>query len=455
LAIVATLARDELQWLFSVMSCELPSLNVPTAANCCVLPKLHVTLAGEIASDDSVPVPTVSVVVPDTPEADAVMVTDPPFLPCAIPLDRTEAIFGFDDFQLTPARFPPVLPSLKVPVAVNLIEVRAAILGFAGVMLMPTRCAVDTVRPVDPLIAPKAAPMVVLPVATLVATPLLPIVATAGVEELQTTDPEISCVLLSLNDPVAVNCLVVPVAIVEFAGVTVSDTRLAPVTVSDAVPLTDPLAAVIVVEPAPVLVASPVASTVATEPVVDDQVTDGKACVLPSSKLPTALNCSVVPSAIDGFAGLTEIEIRCAATTVNTVLSLSAPTVAVIVVEPAATVVVNPDPSTVATEAEDEFQVTPLLKSELEPSLYVAVATNCCSMPIPKVRPTGVTAIDTSVGAVTVSGVVWVIPARLAEIFVVPVACELASPLELMVAIDVVDDFQETTLVRSELLPSL
>lgn len=360
------------------MSCVLPSLNVPTAANCCVLPKLHVTLAGEIASDDSVPVPTVSVVVPDTPEADAVIVTDPPFFPWAIPLDRTEAMFGFDDLQLTPARLPPVLPSLKVPVATNLIEVRAAILGFAGVMVIPTRCAVDTVRPVEPLIVPNAAAMVVLPVATLVATPVLPIVAATGFEELQTTDAEISCVLLSLNDPVAVNCLVVPVAIVEFAGVTVSDTRLAPVTVRAAVPLMDPLAAVMVVEPAPVLIASPVESTVATVPDVDDQVTDGNACVLPSSKLPTALNCSVVPSAIDGFAGLTAIEIKCAATTVNTVLSLSEPTVAVIVVEPAARVVVNPDPSTVATEVEDEFQVTPPLKSELVPSLYVAVATNCC-----------------------------------------------------------------------------
>jgi len=81
LAIVATLADDELQWLFSVMSCELPSLNVPTAANCCVLPGLHVAVAREIASEDSVPVPTVSVVVPATPEAEAVIVTEPPFFP--------------------------------------------------------------------------------------------------------------------------------------------------------------------------------------------------------------------------------------------------------------------------------------------------------------------------------------------------------------------------------------
>jgi hypothetical protein len=64
-----------------------------------------------------VPVPTVKPVVPFTPEADAVIVTVPPFLPWAIPVERTEAVFGFDDFQLTPARLPPELPSLKVPVA--------------------------------------------------------------------------------------------------------------------------------------------------------------------------------------------------------------------------------------------------------------------------------------------------------------------------------------------------
>ncbi len=366
---VDTLAADELQWLFSVMSCVLLSLNVPTAANCCVLPALHVAFAGEIARDCSVPVPTVRLVVPCTPEAEAVIVTDPPFFPCAIPLPRIEEMLGFDDLHVTPARFPPVLPSLKVPSATNLIEVWTTILGFAGLMVIPTRCAVDTVNPVDPLTVPNVAAIVVLPGATLVASPVLAIVAAAGLEELHITDPEISCVLLSLNDPVAMNCLVVPVAMLVLAGVTVSDTRLAPVTLRDAVPVTDPDATVIVAVPVPRLVASPVESIDATALEPENHVTDVNGCVLPSSKLPTALNCCVVPSAIEASAGVTEIEVRCAATTVNTVLSVSGPTVAVIVVEPAPSVVAMPDPSTAATAGEDEFHVTPLLKSELVPSL--------------------------------------------------------------------------------------
>jgi len=154
LAIVATLADDELQCAFSVTSCVLPSLKVPVAVNCCVVPVAAVGAAGVIASDTSVPVRTVRVVVPLMPEAVAVTVTDPPFLPCAIPLPRTLAMFGFEDFHDTPLKFVATLPSLKVPVAVSLMEVPLAINGFAGTIEIETRCAVETVSPVDPLTAP-------------------------------------------------------------------------------------------------------------------------------------------------------------------------------------------------------------------------------------------------------------------------------------------------------------
>ena len=121
------------------MSWVLLSLNVPVATNCCVVPAAAVGVAGVIASETSVPVPTVSVVVPVIPDDDAEIVTVPPFLPCAIPLDRTEARLGFDDFHETPLRFVATLPSLKVPVAVNLIEVPFAILGVTGLIAIETR----------------------------------------------------------------------------------------------------------------------------------------------------------------------------------------------------------------------------------------------------------------------------------------------------------------------------
>jgi len=126
---------------------------------------------------------------------------------------------------------------------------------------------------------------------------------------------------------------------------------------------------VIVVVPVPKLLANPLTSTEATAPDEDDQLIDDNTCVLPSSKFPTALNCSMVPNAIEELAELTEIEIRCAGTTVRTLLSLKDPTVALIVVEPTATVVASPFPSTVTTDGEDELQATPLFRSELVPSV--------------------------------------------------------------------------------------
>jgi hypothetical protein len=370
-------ADDELQWLFNVMSCVLPSLNVPVATNSCVLPTAAVGANGLSAKETSVPLPTVNVVLPVMPEADAEMVTEPLFLPWANPEPRIDAMFGLEDFHETPLKLVAVLPSLNVPVALNLIDVPRATRGFAGLTLIETRWAVETVSPVEPLTVPKTALIVLPPVATLFRRPWLLMTAAAGFEEVQIAEPLMSCVLLSLNVAVAVNCFVVPTGMLEFAGVTISETTLATVMVSDAVPLTEPELAVIVAMPAPTLVARPVESTVAMDEDDEDQVTDCSHCVLPSSNVPTAINSCEVPSAMDWIAGLTEMEIRCAATTVKGTKSVNEPTVAVMLVEPAATVVAKPELLMVETEGEEEIQVTPLLRSALEPSLYVAVATNC------------------------------------------------------------------------------
>jgi hypothetical protein len=75
----------------------------------------------------------------------------------------------------------------------------------------------------------------------------------------------------------------------ELAGVTAIETNVAAVTVSEAVPLTAPDVAVIVAVPVPTPVVRPVASMVATELSDELQVTDARSCVLPSSKLPTAV----------------------------------------------------------------------------------------------------------------------------------------------------------------------
>jgi len=74
---------------------------------------------------------------------------------------------------------------------------------------------------------------------------------------------------------------------------------------------------------------------------------------------------------------------------------------------------------------------------------------------MPRVNPTGVTAIETMVGAVTVSVVDCETPAKLAEMLVVPAATAVAVPFETIVAVAVEEEAHATKVVRSALLPSL
>lgn len=67
----------------------------------------------------------------------------------------------------------------------------------------------------------------------------------------------------------------------------------------------------IVEVPALTVVAKPPVEIVATFLSVEDQVTEAvRSCMLPSLKTPVALNCCWVPSGIEGFIGVTLIELR-------------------------------------------------------------------------------------------------------------------------------------------------
>ena len=121
------------------------------------------------------------------------------------------------------------------------------------------------------------------------------------------------------------------------------DANCAGVTVSKVEPVADPDVALMFAVPAATLVASPVLPTVAVDVVSDDQVADAvRFCVLPSVKVPVAVNCCVVPSAIEAVWGVTAIETRVAVVTVNTVLPLTDPDVAVIVAVPVPALGANP-----------------------------------------------------------------------------------------------------------------
>jgi hypothetical protein len=175
---------------------------------------------------------------------------------------------------------------------------------------------------------------------------------------------------------------VVPSAIEGFAGVTVIDTSTAAVTVRVVEPpmLVPGSVAEMLVEPIETLVARPwlppALLTVATPVLVELQVAElVRSCVLPSLYVPVALKDSVVPSAIEGFVGVTSIETSTAAVTVNVVAPLMPlpESVAEMLVEPIETLVARPrlPPAllTVATPVLVELQVAEFVRSCVLPSL--------------------------------------------------------------------------------------
>lgn len=212
--------------------------------------------------------------------------------------------------------------------------------------------------------------MVVTPVATLVTKPLALIFATAGFDDFHSTSWVMSCVVVSLKVPVAVNCLFASLGMVELAGVIASETKVALLTVTEAVPEIEPEVADTVDVPAIIAVPSPVELTVRTFCALEDHCTDRSTCVLPSSNVPVAVNCWSVPIASEVDSGETSIEVKCAATTVTVVESVRDPTVAVIVVVPEASMEASPVVlSMVATDGVDEVHSTPPVRSAEEPSL--------------------------------------------------------------------------------------
>jgi len=157
-----------------------------------------------------------------------------------------------------------------------------------------------------------------------------------------------------------VNCSVVPFAIDGFAGVTAIDASVAAVTVSVSAGLVTPFSDAVICEvPVPTPVASPAELIVATVVVPEFHVTLAvRFCVLLSVYVPVAVNCSVVPFAIEGFAGVTAIDTKVAAVTVSVSAGLVTPfSVAVICDVPTPIPVAKPAELTVATPGVPEFHV--------------------------------------------------------------------------------------------------
>ena len=154
-----------------------------------------------------------------------------------------------------------------------------------------------------------------------------------------------------------------PLAIEGFAGVTAIDCSTAPVTVKTVDPVMPFSVAEIVLVPVFTPVARPPAEIVATDVVADAHVTEPvRFCVELSLNVPVAVNCCVLPLAIEGFAGVTAIDCRAAPVTVSTVDPVMPFCVAEIVLVPVATPVARPAALIVATAVVADAHVTELVR---------------------------------------------------------------------------------------------
>jgi hypothetical protein len=232
-----------------------------------------------------------------------------------------------------------------------------------------------------------------------------------------------------------------PAAAEGFDGEIAIDTSVAEVTVSVAPLLVTPdSVAVIVAVPADAPVASPLALIDADEDDDCHETCAVRFCVEPSVKLPVAVNCCVVPAAIDEVCGVTLIELSAAEVIVTVIDCVTLPDAAVTVALPEPTPVATPLLDTDTTPLADEVQLIELVKSCVDPSLYVPVACNCTDVPSAIDGFDGVIVTDTSVAGVIVidveADVVPYVPVTVAE----PVVLPFARPVESIVtALDELD----------------
>lgn len=219
------------------------------------------------------------------------------------------------------------------------------------------------------------------------------------------------------------------------AGVTAIEVSEAAETARTVAPVIEPDVAWIVDEPTPTPLARPVLEIVAMLVVREDQVTElVMFWVVPSLYLPVAVNWSVSPFAMEGFAGVTAIDDRVAPVTVSIVEAVTEPDAAWIVDEPTAMALARPAGETVATDGVSDDQVTELVRFWVLPSLKVPLAVNCCVVFLVTVGLAGVTAIDLSVAAATVKVIEPITLPNAAVITLVPADLAVTSPPPLTVA---------------------
>ena len=215
-----------------------------------------------------------------------------------------------------------------------------------------------------PLTGPDVAVIVTLEATALpVTTPLAFTGAEPGTEELHEAEVVMSWVLPSLKVAMAVNCCVLPLAMLATDGVTLMLCKVAETTVIDVLSQTFPTQALTFALPALMPDATPefeiVATALLSEPHATPMV---RSWLVPSLKIPVAVNCCAPPAGMVGMYGEIVIELRFAEVTCKVPCADIPLKVAEMLEVPLATLCAKPD-WTVATLVLDEDHAARLVRS--------------------------------------------------------------------------------------------
>src|SRR5437867_9867631 len=220
---------------------------------------------------------------------------------------------------------------------------------------------------------------------------------------------------------------------VAVAGVTTTDATGTSVTVTAALPTLPSLVAVIVADPAALLVTRPLGLTVATAVSLLAHVSARPVNALPAESFGVAVSCTVRPTVRLAVAGATATEATETDVTVIAAVLLLLSLVAVIVAEPAATLVTRPLGLTRATVVSPLPHVT-VRPVNVPPAESFGVAVSCTVCPTRILAVAGETATDATGTSVTVSAAVLLLPSLVAVIVADPGVTPATRPLPLIVA---------------------
>jgi hypothetical protein len=242
----------------------------------------------------------------------AVIVAVPAETPVAIPVVAIVATEVLFEIQFTVVLISRVVLSENVPVAIKVFVDPINIEAVVGVIAIETKVLVVTIIVVVIETLPDVAVMVAVPAETPVTMPVVAIVAMPLLFEDQLTVLLISRLEPSEKTPVATKFCVWPLEIDAAKGVMPIELKVASITVNVVVSEIPAEVAVIEDEPIDTDVAIPVEEIVAFA-LLEVQVTvEVISLLVPSEKVPVAVNVRVKPFITVVFEEVTEMEVNVA-----------------------------------------------------------------------------------------------------------------------------------------------